>query len=679
MKSFIKKFKPIIIFFLLHSIFTVAQEDSVIVSKTPMNIGDSTSVSDSLTQIKRKNIFQSNFKDFITETKLSSYNLIKHELDYLDYKYSGDIVLHLPFASMNNFGYSGAPNEPNIFSNGYGNVTLSINSNSFNNVWNNSIDLNRIQTEDISTIEIIPITRSFLYGTYNNSSVINVITLDTLRSKPLSRIRYYQAPNDEGFIDAMFSARVLSRLVLGFRLTNISSTGELKNTNYGSWKANIKGVYKISDSLYGKVNYYYLKSEVGLNGGININSSSSPSTVDIYNQFAPVSFSDRYNKTTIYNVDASLYGYLFANNFFRIVFGQYYNSDKFNQNKSKEISDSTRITNENKYNLTFAKFTTEQNLGRLKLKLSTGYEFIQYNIEAIEYNKDQQNYYAWLFAQYDFLNNSIRPSVFSKLSRYNSQSNNGLGADIRFNFFNTFQFFIGYSNFEKPYSIAESETLPQVYLDKVQSFQNFFTTIEYKTIFFNASLSYFTSQSYNTPIPVFNNRDLTLSSTKIIFSKSENISNDGMNFSADIKLWRLAANINFNYYNLIKNSSSQSSSNYNFITGLYYIDTLYNSNLYLKTGFTFYLNSNTDLMYYDFQQLRSSGYYLENGNATPFSTYNISNNPYRLDFFLSGRIQKLATFFFVYENILGNDYFIVPYYPITSGGIRLGISWDFIN
>lgn len=676
--NFSKPILFIVILVIVFSVKIIAQKDSLKIAKPLINIGDSSAVSDSLTKKRVMNVFRTDFSKHYFKSRIANYKLVKKDIDKIDYKYAGNLISYLPFGLFNNFGYTGAPHELNVFSFGYNNLSLSINNSSANNLWNNSSDFNKIQTEDISKIEIVPLTRAILYGVLNNPSAVNLISNDTLKHKPISRIRFYQAPNNEGLIDAMFSAKVMPRISAAFRVTNVSSSSNLTNSDYSSWKANFKSIYKVSDSIYAKINYYHLNSVIGLNGGVNVNSSNF-SSLNIYDQFASVYFNDRYSKTTINDIGANFYGKFFKDNFTKIDVGQNYNTDNFKQNITSQVADSLKIKNENKYSLTFARFTSEQKFNNFSIKLSSGYEYVDYSIKLIDYNRSHQNYFIWMLAQYEFLNKSISSTAYAKYSKYDSQNNNGFGGDIIIKLLNPLQFFIGYSNFQKPYSIIERVTLPKTYLNKEQTFSNIFTSFNYSSHNLQIAVSYFNSKSFSSPIPVFNSVDIELNSTRIIFNSTENVSTDGINLNSNLEFWNILTQVNFNYYNVLENSKTKSSDNYNLTAGLYYVDTLYNSNLKLKTGFTFYMNSNPQMMVYDFQELNSTGNYLNNGKITPFPEFAIVNNPYKLDFFLSGRIQDLATFFFVYENILGSNYYIVPYYPISSSGIRLGISWDFLN
>ena len=51
----------------------------------------------------------------------------------------------------------------------------------------------------------------------------------------------------------------------------------------------------------------------------------------------------------------------------------------------------------------------------------------------------------------------------------------------------------------------------------------------------------------------------------------------------------------------------------------------------------------------------------------------------QLDLFISGIIQEAAIVYFVFENLLGSQYYIVPFYPTQSSGIRFGLSWELFD
>lgn len=193
------------------------------------------------------------------------------------------------------------------------------------------------------------------------------------------------------------------------------------------------------------------------------------------------------------------------------------------------------------------------------------------------------------------------------------------------------------------------------------------------------SITYFATNSDHTPVPIFSNSDFNLNSTKIIFPFTEQVKREGINLISNLFFWNIEFFINANYLLSSQSTLIPKPSKFNISSGIYYRDKLYNNNLDLKTGFNFYFNDNIENQFYDFQIMRSSNYYFVNDALTQFKNYSISNTQFRIDFTLAGRIQDRATFYFAYENILSNNYYSIPFYPIPEGGIRIGISWDFIE
>ena len=95
-------------------------------------------------------------------------------------------------------------------------------------------------------------------------------------------------------------------------------------------------------------------------------------------------------------------------------------------------------------------------------------------------------------------------------------------------------------------------------------------------------------------------------------------------------------------------------------TGLYYTSKLFNDNLDLKTGFVFYYTGKNNVYTYE-----------QGLVEVPASN--------KLDFTLAGEIQKIAIVYFTWQNLLDNNYYIIPYYPMPSRNIRFGVAWKMFN
>ena len=621
--------------------------------------------------------------------RLSNFSLNKKDIDKLDYRYIANLFAWLPFSHLYDLGSTGIPNELFIYGSGYGNSSLLVNGTSFNNKWKNSFDLYNVQTESTDNIPLLPLTRGFLYNPMNNAVTFNISESDSFKTKPISRIRYLQAPG-EGYIDAMFSTKVHQRVGVSFRLTNTSVDSGFANSSFDSWKANLKTIYRISENIFAKLNYHHIKSKYNLNGGVNpeslLNISEDLDNI-LYNRtLATVNFYKRYNESTINRVDLNLFGNILPDQFSNIKIGYENTLEKFRQNYTKPINDSTRISNDNQYSLVYAQLNQNFSVGNFNSVIQANYETVNYNIDYLNYNKQQTGYYVWLLANYPLLDSLFIPTLYGKTLNYNNQNYNGFGFDIAVHKLNKINLFAGVSNFEKPFSLAEQLLLPTNLSNSKQSVTTFFITANFINNYTNTSISYFNVGINNMPVPVFNTSDIKLNSAKIIYPSVANKTNQGVNINSKNKFSKFSYTLNLNYYIEPENSNFLSPPELTLSTGIYYIDTLYSRNLYLKTGLTFYLsknfsNSKSKINYsvYDFQQFRSAGSFMSDNKIYPFDAPYIENSVNQLDFFLSGRIHNTATFYFVFENILGNNFYNIPFYPMRERGIKIGLSWDFIN
>lgn len=160
-----------------------------------------------------------------------------------------------------------------------------------------------------------------------------------------------------------------------------------------------------------------------------------------------------------------------------------------------------------------------------------------------------------------------------------------------------------------------------------------------------------------------------------VYSKA---STSGIGLKLNFNLWRIFFESNSAYYST-DGGYLNTLPDLTFNGGLYYRDTLFNANLHLKTGFYLqYTGSQQNSIYtYDFE--RSSKYFW--GGLTPQMVSQIpSIKPsLQLDFTLIGEIQQRAILYFTLENILGENYYVVPYYLKQGRGMRLGFSWEFLN
>ncbi|MEO8230776.1 MAG: hypothetical protein ABI638_00720, partial [Ignavibacteriota bacterium] len=241
---------------------------------------------------------------------------------------------------------------------------------------------------------------------------------------------------------------------------------------------------------------------------------------------------------------------------------------------------------------------------------------------------------------------TIIPSVFYKTSSLNRNSSsqfqnnsvesfnsNGVGFDLLILLKPNLGFYFG-SSMHKLYSSGDSK---YAQIELGVKYSNEFLTADLKYLYNESSSGFFTD--------FFD------------YLKYGNLKGLGLNLS--FNYWKLFLNSNSSLYGSLGDKLI-GVPNFQTQTGLYFKDILFNNNLDLKTGFVFYYTGKNNV------------FTNENGLIEVPS----SN---KLDFTLAGEIQKTAIVYFLWQNLLGNDYYITPYYPMPSRSIRFGVAWEMFN
>ena len=81
----------------------------------------------------------------------------------MEYQYTGDYLRVHPFNFIKDLGFTGQPNETFIYGVGNNAVSYLMDGVSVNDRYSNSLNLNLIQSEDVDSIEIIPLPLSLIH------------------------------------------------------------------------------------------------------------------------------------------------------------------------------------------------------------------------------------------------------------------------------------------------------------------------------------------------------------------------------------------------------------------------------------------------------------------------------------------------------------------------------------
>lgn len=595
-------------------------------------------------------------------------------LEMTEYRNTADWFNYFPGAYYRDPGYFGQPGEVLLYGSGWGESGYYADGLLLNNRFNNSFILNEFLSESADSVEIAPLPRGFLYGTTNNSAAVNFITKDFISKEPYSRIRFYQAPNEEGFIDAQFNAYIYKKLNLFAEIENNSIDEFLENTWFGQWKAAVKLKYYQSNSLNIIGRYNYLKSNARLFGGINSQELIGEDFVisnDI--QSAPVRYPLRYMKNTAHTFSLSFL-MKHSSNIKGELTGYYMSRLAEHRNNESDTSRIYGVYRDNESDVYGAKLKERFASDNLQAGFEAAYERAE--IKAASYSKGKTSTLsASADAGISIMNNLLHPSVFGKILRTREKTYTGFGADVTADIRKSFRLYAGASLFQKP--LDEYERLFSGFNSSPDDRQN--TNLQaggtYKSGVFSAGASVFIRKINNNLMPAFRN------DTLYSYSAIEKETITGANLNLKLKLWKFFIEGSGNLYD--SDFDGNFLPDYNGFGSLYFQGILFDNALDLKTGFNITYSLGQKYFYYNYESGRASNLVVTDVPSFEMvtNTENIyfDENAFKLDLFLIGKIQKRAILYFIFENILNRNIFIIPEYPLQSGGIRLGFAWELFN
>ena len=646
------KYIPLVFFIL--SVIVSAQESDSLKNKFNINdtlktsLKDSTAASDSL--LTKKFITPRDTLKPIFEKPLdnNSYFINKELLTtFYDYRYTADFLRSFPVNFIKDQGFIGQPNEAFVYGIGNGGISYFQDGVFYNNHFQNSLDLHTIESEYVDSVEIIPSPRGFLYGPVNNPASINFITKNLITRQPYTRIKFLQGPNGETMLDGLFNSSVYKKIKLSFDINSKNFDSSFTNSGYSLWQGRVRLNYFLSDHFNLTGGYDYAQTETGLNGGINIDSiSKTTSNINsiLYDPvFAPVYFGSRTmkNKIHLFNLkllsrpsaaapgELSLY-YRF--NLEEIFGGEYY----FSQDKEKSLG----LLFRQKYSKDI--FSAELLADYENTKL----QYLSYD-RSQKVNEDRNNFAASAILSLNLIDSSLIPSVFYKFSSdsYLNKTFNGIGFDLTYLFKEYLSLYAGYSTYQN--YTGKNNNVSNAELGMDVNYCN----LRLRLKLFKRNNFYI----YKDPNPFTTNDEYII-----------NGNSSGFGAYLNYYYWKILLEGSGSYNFAGKTNSDYSKSvtplipKINFNGGIFYKDILFNQNLNLKTGFMFFFTGK--------QEMKVNGLIAQTVDQS-----------IKVDFTLIGEIQKVAYVYFTWENLFDSQYYIVPYYPMPSRGIRFGISWELLD
>jgi hypothetical protein len=646
-----------------------------IISKGDLGAADSTADSTLINKDTINTPLSEPYLDCHLESRfITSDRILKY-----DYRSTENILELLPSSFLQNLGSAGQPSELLLYGLGNGNISHSLNGLQINNRWKNSIDLHYIQSESFDSLEYIPLTSGFLYNVLNNPVHINYLQRKQVTNRPFSRLRFYQASYEEGFLDLLFNAPIFKNTYLYVEATNSAADPRIQqndldyNTDFSLWNVESRLKYLLDDKISLEARYNHVKNNVELNGGVE----EAPGMFNVNE--AVVIYPDRKQRITRHDFSLSINAEFIPGSPTFITGYYQFNFQEFYQNTKNTLSNVTTFKHDNKYKSYGLNVRQILRYSIFDLDLFGNYEHTDYKTDLFG-NLAGDNILSAASRITLNLFDVIRPSFFIKTSNYRKVQFNGFGAEGEIDLTKSLRLFGGISFVEKPFSVLEDRFMGGSVNINKQKLNLLELIIEYDESFLKGSAGYFYYKNDNAPLPFLDRSNDSLLVNEISYFDTDAAERTGINISCSFKFWKLLLTNNSAYY--FDNSSNKNNSLPEFSAsgGIYYIDTLFQNNLYLKAGINYKLTGAKSFVTYDFEKSLPIAYYVSSNNSSPvFINSGLIPVSKQFDLFVAGTIQKYATVYIVFENLLSENYYIQPYYPLYPAGFRFGITWEFFD
>lgn len=640
-------------------------QDTVIVSDS-LAIDTTGTVVDSLAQpIPKDTLRPINLRSSLTGNDLKD-KLNRREIRKTDKRFTGDLFNHMAFGYLADLGTVGSPSEVSLYGFGFNDITYFQNGININNRFQNSLDLNLIQVASLDSIEAANLSSGFFYNSLNNPVTVNFNSRLKADPRPYSRISFYQGPENEGFVDGMFSAYPFKKVNFSFQVTNQSTDARFDNSEVSNWIFNTRLRYLLNNNINFIIGYDHARLNVDLNGGVNVRETPNL----LYdNILAAVNYEDRYNRDTRHN--------LFTKTIIKIDSLSYsdisiYYQDQLNIFRQNELSlDSLahKITNDNTYKTYGASVDQRISFDKFNLQFLAKYEKTNYEVERDHFFKDMNFWSIGSKLEINLFDKFLIPSLFIKLSDYDGTGLFGFGGNVSLNINKYFSLFAGISKFERPSMITNTTTDVTVIEAAVVN----------RTQFGKLSLSYFNLKQDDYIFAAADTVNVAYASSTISNNIIGEFARSGLNFKVNFGLWKIKLLSNNSYYFDESTLAEPTIPRFTSFGGLYYVDTLFNQNLDFKTGINYKFYSERNFAAYDFETFNRAFHDIHGNNLIGVNGASNTNIAYQFDFFLAGTIQKRATIYITFENLFDAQYYLIPYYPVQPRGLRIGFTWEFLD
>ena len=575
------------------------------------------------------------------------------------------IISSFPGAFNRSLGNLGQSEEVTLYGRGFNNISVFNDGMLLNNRTSNNFDFNLMQTESADSIEIVPLPRGFMYGTKNNPVSVNIIPSSRTATVPYSRIKFYQAPNGEGMIDARFNQRVFRKAQLSLDMTNRKIDASFNNSDYSLWiiKAGLMiPLNNHNDTII--TDFSHERLVTGLFGGINVDSVAQWYNDVTSAVYSPVqafpNYAYRYQKQHQNSVSVTLNTSYIKNSPGSLRF--YYRDDltEYRQNEHNQTDAQDRIVFNRTGKAQGLTLTQSFSLPLFSLQVNGGYEKTSVHDMYSFFENQSPVLYGGASLNSDLFDSTISTSLFVKYTNVNGTSYKGAGADMQIDITDAINLYAGYSAFEKAKNYSYEPEKNQFHTAEVK------LRSHAKPFQFEWSLFYSSgSKAADGTVQVYPD---TGNGTIFISTADEPVYGTGLSLTAQYAFLQLETTASY-IKETVQNKSINTLPAISGSVGLYYRGVHFDSSLVIKAGVQGKFYSDYTPLQYDYFYTRT--YY--------DPAVKKLNGNFILNLVIVGEIKKSAIVYFTWENLFDSRYYQTQFYPMPGRGMRFGLSWELFN
>ncbi len=627
----------------------------------PVISQDTTQKSPSDSTVKKKKPEPLNY---VFAKPMNGNSLFLNDSTFLwnDYRYTGDFINSFPGYFVHSLGTLGQPEEVVLYGQGNGNVSYFQDGMPLNHYPQNYFDLNKLATEAIDSVELVPLSRSFLFGAENNSVSLNAQSSFRISRAPYTRVKFYQGPDGEGMIDAQLHQQAYHKLNVFFNLNNRKKDAGYINSGYSSWIVKLGLSYPVIDSLLTiSTEYSYHRTITNLWGGVNYDS-----LVLRYGRVAQTAIYDPLYATPLFWFNTAKE----QNNNYAVKINsllldgqpgslRFYYNESFNEirlNDQLAPPSSRQLLTNLTDHLMGISFTQQLKFKDFNLALAGGLEkWNSNNMFFLNYQNEKRAYASGV-ASFAMFDSSITPALFIKYLHKENAAFPGTGADVSIRLSANLKLYGGLSRYS------------QSYTDSKIAVNNVEARLEGTYSFGEFSFSAYRTKPESTR---FQNLYVWLADSIAQIQAPVGVADiSGLHLAVSTTYRFILADASVNYFKENgQTNNEQTLPQLSGTMGAYYRGIHFDSALHVKAGFNASFGTSFHPRAYDLFYTRTYSY----SGTTKSSLYFI------LNFTAVGEIKKSALVYFTWENLFDYQYIVVPYYPMARRGIRFGLAWDLFN